>query len=208
MFREGRSPSPSRRRSGSLNGHARAHPHLHSVGSPGACTSGGACSAAWPWRGGRRRWQAAALAALLLPLLALFSARHTVHKRGLDVYTALSYRLDRDLRGRTHARHPAPACCAGVGCVRQGRGKGRVAVLTYVRDEAYFPLFQQLECTLVRAAAAQDMQCCCAALERAPRLRRVRASPLPPSLPPSLPPPSRFPDACSAAATRGWSWRP
>ena len=118
-------------------------------------------------------WQSLLVATLLgLSLLAGLAFglkhRHTLYKRGQDVAGAVRYRLDRDLSGRRHASHPAPACCFDEGCLPrrqrqrllrkvlaaapdQPRSGGRVAVVTYVLGEAYLPLFWQLECTLRRS---------------------------------------------------------
>jgi hypothetical protein len=85
-------------------------------------------------------------------LLVLVHAKHYLQKRSMDVVTAIAYRVDGELAGRRDDVHPAPTCCRGATCLA-GR-RGRVAVLTYIRAESYFPMFLQLECTLVSSLSA------------------------------------------------------
>lgn len=53
--------------------------------------------------------------------------------------------------GRSEAAHPAPHCCHDEACAFTGAPGQRAAVVTYLRDDTYLPLLQQLECTLRRS---------------------------------------------------------
>ncbi|PRW57725.1 glycosyltransferase family 8 [Chlorella sorokiniana] len=55
------------------------------------------------------------------------------------------------MMGRSEAAHPAPRCCRDEACAFTGAPGQRAAVVTYLRDDTYLPLLQQLECTLRRS---------------------------------------------------------
>lgn len=83
------------------------------------------------------------LSATFMITLAMSGALKTVEKRIMDVSLGVVYRLDPELHGRTEI---GPRCCLGKNCTNIKTGK--VAVVTMLTNDAYFPLFQQLECTL------------------------------------------------------------
>lgn len=98
----------------------------------------------------RRSWRRALSAALgLTLLLVLLSQRQPLYRHGQDAVVQLYYGLDPKMLGRSEALHPSPRCCSDEGCAA-GAGH-RVAVVTYLRDDRYLPLLQQLECTLRRS---------------------------------------------------------
>lgn len=82
---------------------------------------------------------------------------HQAMKRALDVVTAFRYRVETELQGRKDSIHPAPMCCAGVDCLHTAVTPPRRAILTYLRDDFYLPLVQQLECTLRRAMPSMEL---------------------------------------------------
>lgn len=98
----------------------------------------------------RRSWRRVLSAVLgLALLLVLVAQRHSLYRRGQDTYARAYYGLNPLFLGRSEAAFPAPRCCVDEGCAA-GPG-ARVAVVTYLRDDSYAPLMQQLECTLRRS---------------------------------------------------------
>ena len=116
-----------------------------------------------------RSWRRALSAALALALCLVLLFKHrSLYRNGQDAVAAAYYGLDPAMLGRSEARYPAPHCCRDEACAARGSGSGaassssssgggggggtgRVAVVTYLRDDAYTPLLQQLECTLRRS---------------------------------------------------------
>ena len=86
---------------------------------------------------------------------------HQAMKRALDVVTAFRYRMETELQGRKDSMYPAPVCCTGVDCLQMqnsaGRPQSRRAILTYLRDDMYLPLVQQVECTLRRVMPSMEL---------------------------------------------------
>lgn len=85
------------------------------------------------------------IAALVLVRLAVLAAPALYHL-GQNGYRAVSYKLDPVFIGRDVLAFPAPVCCEAAACSKPKTS--RVAALTYIRTEKYFPLLQQLECTV------------------------------------------------------------
>lgn len=96
-------------------------------------------------------------AVALALFLALFTQHRSLYRHGQNAFAGLYYGLDPSMLGRSDARFPSPRCCPDGGCAAAqggggaGSGSTRVAVVTYLRDDAYAPLLQQLECTLRRS---------------------------------------------------------
>lgn len=108
----------------------------------------------------RRRWslppRAAAAALLVLALsAALLSQRRQLRRHVQNAGAWLTYELDPGMMGRSEARDPSPRCCVDEGCAPPPGA--RVAVVTYIRDDAHAPLLQQLECTLRRASPGLEL---------------------------------------------------
>ncbi|KAL4446764.1 hypothetical protein ABPG77_008008 [Micractinium sp. CCAP 211/92] len=123
---------------------AGAHPPPGLRGSPHA--SGTAVAVAV-----RRSWRRAVSAALALTLaLVLLTQHRQLYRHGQDAAAKLYYGLDPNMLGRSEALFPAPHCCRDEAC-SGGGSQQRVAVVTYLRDDSYLPLLQQLDCTLRRS---------------------------------------------------------
>lgn len=90
---------------------------------------------------------------VIFPCILLL--HHQTAKRAFDVFSAVQYRFYSELHGRLDAIHPAPTCCQGTSCLNPRTG--RTAVVTYIRDEKHFPLFEQLECTLRRTMPEMEL---------------------------------------------------
>lgn len=87
--------------------------------------------------------------------LVLLTQHRQLYRHGQDAVAKLYYGLDPILLGRSEELFPAPHCCRDESCSNGCGSVGdhpqrRVAVVTYLRDDAYLPLLQQLECTLRR----------------------------------------------------------
>ncbi len=123
---------------------AGGHPPPGLRGSPRA--SGTAVAVAV-----RRSWRRAVSAALALMLaLVLLTQHRQLYRHGQDAAAKLYYGLDPNMLGRSEALFPAPHCCRYEAC-SGGGSQQRVAVRTYLRDDSYLPLLQQLDCTLRRS---------------------------------------------------------
>jgi hypothetical protein len=105
----------------------------------------------------RSSWRHGLSALLALALFLLLLSQHrSLYRHGQNAFASLYYGLDPLMLGRSDARFPAPRCCPDDGCAagsgsETGGGSARVAVVTYLRDDLYAPLLQQLECTLRRS---------------------------------------------------------
>lgn len=133
-----------------------------------------------------RRRTLAVTAAVLTLLLLLPSQRHSLVRHAQDAFAAAYYGLDPAMLGRREAAHPTPRCCADEGCLPAGEGAGRVAAVTYLRGQHYWPLFRQLECTLRRSNPGLELALMHVpgelpeALLAAARRMRVTLLPVPP----------------------------
>lgn len=108
-----------------------------------------AAAAAAALRRSWRRWLSAALALILT--LVLLTQHRQLYRHAQDVAASGYYNLDPAMLGRSEAAHPAPHCCHDEACAFTGAPGQRAAVVTYLRDDTYLPLLQQLECTLRRS---------------------------------------------------------
>ena len=100
----------------------------------------------------RRSWRRALSAALALALtLVLLTQHRQLYRHAQDAVAHAYYNLDPAMLGRSEAAHPAPRCCRDEACAFTGAPGQRAAVVTYLRDDTYLPLMQQLDCTLRRS---------------------------------------------------------
>lgn len=125
----------------------------------------------------RRSWRRGLSAALALTLALVLLTRHRqLYRHGQDAAAKLYYGLDPNMLGRSEALFPAPHCCRDEACAGGGSTRQRVAVVTYLRDDSYLPLLQQLDCTLRRSNPHLELGLMHAEGELAPAtLQLVRA---------------------------------
>ena len=82
------------------------------------------------------------LAGLLIFLILYSYFGKRLLRPSQNAFKIAFYRTDPFLLGRDGV---APECCQGLSCTRPRTG--RFAVLTYLRDDSYIPLFHHMECT-------------------------------------------------------------